>query len=300
MRNHLREFLIATSQQGCSENRNGGNMPSTYAHYRMGQEVYRNLTGKPKQIIEKYKELYDIGLHGPDILFYYKPLFANPVNHVGYAMHDRPGIEFFRQASLVMQKAENKEACEAYIYGFCCHFALDVSCHGYIDEKIAESGVSHTEIEVEFDRKLMLTDGFNPLTHNLTGHIHPTLKNAEVISPFYKNVTPQQAEQALQGIITNNKLLIAPSYFKRFLIYGLLKATGNYKEMHGLLVNYSENPQCTDSTQMLMQLYRDAEKLAERLIDEYEDSASGKIPFDKRYGLTFGGKEKDEPLEMCG
>ena len=71
------------------------------SHYRMGQEVYRNLTGKPKQIIEKYKELYDIGLHGPDILFYYKPLFANPVNQVGYAMHDRPGIEFFRQASLV-------------------------------------------------------------------------------------------------------------------------------------------------------------------------------------------------------
>ena len=100
-----------------------------------GRRFYHNLTGKPKQIIEKYKELYDIGLHGPDILFYYKPLFANPVNQVGYAMHDRPGIEFFRQASLVMQKAENKEACEAYIYGFCCHFALDVSCHGYIDEK---------------------------------------------------------------------------------------------------------------------------------------------------------------------
>lgn len=161
-------------------------MPSTYAHYRMGQEVYRNLTGKPKQIIEKYKELYDIGLHGPDILFYYKPLFANPVNQVGYAMHDRPGIEFFRQASLVMQKAENKEACEAYIYGFCCHFALDVSCHGYIDEKIAESGVSHTEIEVEFDRKLMLTDGFNPLTHNLTGHIHPTLKMPRLSVRFIK------------------------------------------------------------------------------------------------------------------
>ena len=77
-------------------------MPSTYAHYRMGQEVYRNLTGKPKQIIEKYKELYDIGLHGPDILFYYKPLFANPVNQVGYAMHDRPGIEAYFTASAVI------------------------------------------------------------------------------------------------------------------------------------------------------------------------------------------------------
>lgn len=29
-------------------------------------------------------------------------------------------------------------------------------CHGYIDEKIQASGVSHAEIEVEFDR--MLTD----------------------------------------------------------------------------------------------------------------------------------------------
>lgn len=275
-------------------------MPSTYAHYRMGQEVYRNLTGKPKEIIQKYKELYDIGLHGPDILFYYKPLFANPVNQVGYAMHDRPGIEFFKNAFSVMQNAENKEAYEAYIYGFCCHFALDVSCHGYIDEKIAESGVSHTEIEVEFDRKLMLTDGVNPLTHNLTGHINPTLKNASVISPFYKNVTPQQVQQALQGMITNNKLLIAPSHFKRFLIYGLLKATGNYKEMHGLLVNYSENPQCVDSTRKLTQLYQEAKKLAQKLIIEFEDSGAGSIPFDEIYRLTFGGKEKDEPLEMCG
>ena len=35
-------------------------------------------TGKPKQIIEKYKELYDIGLHGPDTLFYYKALKSHP------------------------------------------------------------------------------------------------------------------------------------------------------------------------------------------------------------------------------
>ena len=52
-------------------------MPSTYAHYRMGQEVYRNLTGKPKQIIEKYKELYDIGLAWTGYFVLYKPLFAN-------------------------------------------------------------------------------------------------------------------------------------------------------------------------------------------------------------------------------
>lgn len=55
-------------------------MPSTYAHYRMGQEVYRNLTGKPKQIIEKYKELYDIGLHGPGYFVLLQAALCKPVN----------------------------------------------------------------------------------------------------------------------------------------------------------------------------------------------------------------------------
>ena len=50
-------------------------MPSTYAHYRLGQKVLDNLTGGIKSTILNHKELYDIGLHGPDILFYYKPLF---------------------------------------------------------------------------------------------------------------------------------------------------------------------------------------------------------------------------------
>lgn len=56
------------------------------------------------------------------------------------------------------------------------HFALDVSCHGYIDEKIAASGISHTEIEVEFDRMLMLMDGKDPLRQNLTEHIVPCME----------------------------------------------------------------------------------------------------------------------------
>ena len=74
-------------------------MPTTYAHYRIGKEVTEALPRGLQNTIEYHRDLYDIGLHGPDILFYYKPLFANPVNQVGYAMHDRPGIEFFRQAS---------------------------------------------------------------------------------------------------------------------------------------------------------------------------------------------------------
>ena len=55
-------------------------MPSTYAHYRFGQEVLKELPNDIKKIIIENKELYDIGLPGPDLLFYYLPLKNNEIN----------------------------------------------------------------------------------------------------------------------------------------------------------------------------------------------------------------------------
>lgn len=44
-------------------------MPTTYAHDLFGQRVYTFLTPEIKQVIRKNKNLFRIGLHGPDILF---------------------------------------------------------------------------------------------------------------------------------------------------------------------------------------------------------------------------------------
>ena len=70
-------------------------MPSTYAHYRFGQEVLKELPNDIKKIIIENKELYDIGLHGPDLLFYYLPLKNNEINSIGYNMHEKTGKEVF-------------------------------------------------------------------------------------------------------------------------------------------------------------------------------------------------------------
>ena len=161
-------------------------MPSTYAHYRMGQEVIKQVSVPAHDIIMKHKQLYDIGLHGPDILFYYHPLVTNPVNAIGYGLHERSGKYFFGKAAEIIETASDKEAALAYIYGFICHFALDSTCHGYIDEKIVQSGVSHTEIEVEFDRSLMIEDGKDPVRQDLTKHIVPSMENASVIAQFFQ------------------------------------------------------------------------------------------------------------------
>ena len=58
-------------------------MPTTYAHYTFGKKVLNELNIDIRDSININMELFNIGLHGPDILFYYKPLKSNKVNKLG-------------------------------------------------------------------------------------------------------------------------------------------------------------------------------------------------------------------------
>src|SRR5699024_9107137 len=69
-------------------------MPSTYAHYRFGCEVFRRLPKEMAGSVRRYRPLYLAGLHGPDLMFYYKPLIAHPVNQIGYELHNSTGKDF--------------------------------------------------------------------------------------------------------------------------------------------------------------------------------------------------------------
>ena len=55
-------------------------MPTTYAHFRFGNDLLKVLPDETKKTINKNIELYNIGLHGPDILFYNKPYKKNKIN----------------------------------------------------------------------------------------------------------------------------------------------------------------------------------------------------------------------------
>ncbi len=274
-------------------------MPSTYAHFVFGKRVFHRQPEEIRRLICRHKDLYYIGLHGPDILFYYKPLFANSVNSVGFGQHEKPASEFFLHSLQVLEKARHfaKKRPEAealpdemlsYILGFLCHFALDSSCHGYIENKIHISGVTHTEIEVEFDRYLMIKDGLDPIRHKLTEHIHPAMDSAAVIAPFFQGVSSRQVFKALRSMIFYNNLLVAPHEWKRLAIRTILQLTGNYREMHGLMVNGKANPLCADSCIRLEKLM---DKAVERCLSltanlmEAEESGDCLDPyFDKTFG----------------
>lgn len=265
-------------------------MPSTFAHYKIGEEVRGELKENIREAIEEYPELYLIGLHGPDILFYYKPLYSNEVNRIGFKLHERPGKDFFENAKRIINRHDNDNRYLAYIYGVINHFSLDVTCHPYIDEKIDKSGISHGEIEVEFDRELMIIEGMNPIRQSLVDHIIPSMENANVIKEFYDSVSEKQVYKALKSMIFYNKLLVAPSIIKRIFIYLLLKITGNYKEMSGLIVNYNKNFNCNDSTLKLLHLFEKAKKLSIELINEFNMNLNGDSKLSDIYKHTFGGK----------
>ena len=232
------------------------------------------------------------GQHGPDIRFYDKARTVNRVNAVGFGQHEKPAAEFFGPAAALVRTmpVDDRGLSRAYIMGFLCHFALDSACHGYIEQKIHVSGVTHTEIEGEFDRCLMAEQGLDPVRQDLTGHIHSTAEHSRVIAPFFPTVTPKEVEKSLRSMIFYNRLLVAPSAWGRNLVKAVLKLSGNYTEMHGLVVNRQPNPLCKDSNQMLTRLYVRAIPEARHLIETWLDTAAGRCPWDDLYRYTFGSK----------
>lgn len=71
-------------------------MPTTYAHDLFGKEVYKRLPSDMKALIRRHGDLYRIGLHGPDILFYYM-VSKNPVTQFGIAMHHEKARAFLKK-----------------------------------------------------------------------------------------------------------------------------------------------------------------------------------------------------------
>ena len=89
-------------------------MPSTYAHRRFGANVLEHLPDEVRVQLEMNRELYDIGLHGPDLLFYYHAAKSNPVGALGNAMHEEPGRAFFDRARRVVHCEADRDAALAY------------------------------------------------------------------------------------------------------------------------------------------------------------------------------------------
>lgn len=264
-------------------------MPSLYTHAKFGEEVLKTLPASVAKQANQYPELFYIGLQGPDILFYYKALSSNKVNRIGYGQHDLPGFEFFEPARKVARRCKNPEAAFSYLAGFICHFTFDTQCHPYIATVEVDKQLSHSEIEVEVDRRLMEDDGRDSLRYLASDQMVPSDFNAEVISWFFPEVTEKEVKKALKGMRLYNKALRSPSKCKRRVLRMGLKKAGKLESLGGLIVNYQENPKCTESTDTIIKLCKAGIPVACKLIVEYSEAVYHKeMELNSRYQRTFG------------
>ena len=94
-------------------------MPSTYAHFRLGCEAERLLPESLKTLADDNFDCFALGLHGPDLLFYYKPLTNNPTNAIGYAIHENTPRNSSRRRQRPLKRAERGPRTRPIFWDFC-------------------------------------------------------------------------------------------------------------------------------------------------------------------------------------
>ncbi len=243
-------------------------MPTTYTHYAYGQEVKHLLPHKLQEIIDSCEDYYNIGVHGPDILFYYYSFCKNKVNQYGVKVHREPMKVFLDHAFTVFAGQSDKEAAFAYLAGFMTHFILDSTCHPYIRKRIRQTGVSHAEIERDWDSVMMQRDHLNPVRHHVACHIHAHPVYSAVIAPYF-DLTAGQLETGL----VHMKLVLNHLFRSSFGMTSHLASLANtvfFRKMNyqHYFVKKNINPKNIDTIHHLDDLYHDCRSECAELVTQ--------------------------------
>ena len=116
-------------------------MPGFTTHYILCMKAYNDLSNNSlKYIISKYRWLYQLGLQGPDIFFYYIPVLRHrDYRNVGSYMHEHHIRDFFSNYLRGLAKINSRQQREeglAYFCGYLCHYIGDSICHPYVYGRI--------------------------------------------------------------------------------------------------------------------------------------------------------------------
>lgn len=135
-------------------------MPALATHYLFGQEVFRNLVRQNRKdivaLIRENRMDYNIGLQGPDLFFYYRPIKSNPVTAYANQIHHLSVLGFMENAIAHIRRSKDLRSF-TYMLGFVAHFVLDSEAHPIVNFYTKDSP-SHIKLETELDREILLRE----------------------------------------------------------------------------------------------------------------------------------------------
>ncbi len=113
-------------------------MPNLVTHYLCGLDAFKSLKNSNcRQLIDEYRNVFNLGLQGPDILFYYEvwPWSSKSLDtNIGQTMHISKVNRMFRAFIdyIILQSGYVKNVLTVYLMGFICHNIMDSIAHPYI------------------------------------------------------------------------------------------------------------------------------------------------------------------------
>ena len=267
-------------------------MPTTYAHWRFGCDCIEVLPDDLKKAINDNRELFDMGVHGPDIFFYD---LAHPKLMIyGSTMHHLEARDFFDRCIKVYNSYdEDKEAMLSYIFGFLSHFALDAQCHGYINTKTEKSAnLSHNKVEAEYDGHLMRLDSRNVNDTDRSESLRPNSFTAGVMARFF----PFSKKEMLRTTKAHHLIihtLNARGDLKRKSFSRVLRGV-KLPDYADLFVYPTEHPDCRDSNLRIDKLRANALPIFKELADNLYKALKGEAELCAYFDKNFDPEASDD------
>ena len=201
-------------------------MPANYAFHRFGAEALRRLPEKQQRPIQRFRRLYNGGLHGADLFFWFRPMMPSAVGELYHTYHSMSGREFFAQACELL-KQNPSEGAAACLYGLLGNYCLSSQLSALF--RTEGGNCSRTELEVELDRYLLCLDGKTPAhTQDMTPSLKMTRGECVTLSLFFPPATAANTYSAYSSMVFWTRRMAAK---KRRVVQSLLKATrGTFRD----------------------------------------------------------------------
>ncbi len=259
-------------------------MPTVYAHYRFGAGILPTLPADARRTIQRFRSLYDAGLHGPDIFYYYPALLKTKNSFLGIKYHEQTGREFFQRVCR-MVRLDKSEGAQAYLYGLLCHYALDKACHELIARQ--ECQATHAEMETEFDRFLLEKDGKIPACNqDLSLHLRLTPGECEMVAKFYSPTKASVVRSCISNMAKTLKLLATPEgRLRSTMEKGLSKIA---PELRGMVMSAQANENCAQTNEALYACYEKVFETFPELLSQLQAHMTYNGPLGQEFDQIFG------------
>ena len=263
-------------------------MPAIYAHYCFGQQCLATLPVELKEICEKHIDIYNFGVHGPDIFFYSYSFYNLSINKFGSKLHRVTGKEFFTNCKDALKtNSPYHDAMVAYTCGFLAHFTLDSHCHGYINELTEAGPLSHNMIESQYEAHLLRSQG-NPTKVDRSFSLIPSKESAKAISQFF-----QYSDGEMYRVINGQKLFIhllySPSGIKKQILRAILKLAKNPGHIADLFLDKKEMPRCQTSNRKIDEMWQTASVDYPVIVKSFWDFVNHDTPLNELFDFDFEG-----------